>query len=50
MNAQERREDMELHKTVEAQTAKEIEELRKEIRLIKTDMYLLQNRYEAEND
>ena len=50
MNAQERREDMELHKIVEAQTNKEIEELRKEIRLIKTDIYLLQNRYEAEND
>jgi len=42
MNAQERREDMELHKTVEAQLDKEIEELRKEIRLIKTDIQLLE--------
>lgn len=42
MNAQERREDMELHKLVEAQTSKEIEELRKEIRLIKTDIQLLE--------
>lgn len=42
MNAQERREDMELHKTVEAQTNKEIEELRKEIRLLKTDIQLLE--------
>lgn len=42
MNAQERREDMELHKTVEAQTNKEIEELKKEIRLLKTDIQLLE--------
>ena len=42
MNAQERREDMELHKAVEAQTNKEIEELRKEIRLLKTDIQLLE--------
>lgn len=42
MNAQERREDMELHKTVEAQINKEIEELRKEIRLLKTDIQLLE--------
>jgi cell division protein FtsB len=42
MNAQERREDVELHKTVEAQINKEIEELRKEIRLLKTDIQLLE--------
>ena len=44
MNTQERREDMELHKTVEAQLDKKIEELRKEIRLLKTDIQLLEQK------